>query len=124
VLSTHALAEVEEVCTSAIILSDGNVIVSGPISEVTRAAVTRRSAALRVPADQVDRARGVLGRVPGLTVAQTDGRADVLRVAFGDAETNDALAAVVAADVTVLAFEVEGVRLRTTFDAMTKDGAR
>jgi ABC-2 type transport system ATP-binding protein len=124
VLSTHALTEVEEVCTSAIILSDGNVLISGPISEVTRAVVTRRSATLRVPVDQVDRARGVLRRVPGATVTDTDGRSDVLRVTFGDATTNEALAAVLAADVTVLAFEVEGIRLSSTFLAMTGDGAQ
>jgi ABC-2 type transport system ATP-binding protein len=124
VLSTHTLPEVEEVCTGAIILSDGNVLVSGPMSEVTPAFTARRSGLLRVPADQVERARGALAGVAGVTATGTDGRPDVLKVAVSDSNLNEALAAVLAAGVAVLAFEVDGVRLTSSFLAMMPDGAR
>src|SRR5262249_28171237 len=53
VLSTHTLPEVEEVCTSAIILGAGSVLASGSISEVTRTVTVQHSGQLRVPVDLV-----------------------------------------------------------------------
>jgi ABC-2 type transport system ATP-binding protein len=134
VLSTHTLPEVEEVCTSAIILSDGSVLVSGPISEVTRTVTVQHSGQLRVPMDLVDKARAALTGVPGLTLEATDGRPDILKISVtegrdgrrdrADTGLNAALRAVLAADVPVLAFEVEGARLSTAFLTMTAEGAR
>jgi ABC-2 type transport system ATP-binding protein len=126
VLSTHTLPEVEQVCTSVLILSDGKVVVSGTVDEVTRAVAVQRSGRLRVPPDLMDRARGTLANLAGVTCEVTRERPDVLsiRVAGTAADTNAALLAVLAADVPVLAFEVDGARLDDAFLALTARSPR
>jgi ABC-2 type transport system ATP-binding protein len=104
------------------------------MSEVTREVTVHHSARLQVPVDLVDRARAALSGVPGLTVEATAGRPDVLRIAATESPAqrprnrtggalHAALRAVLVADVPVLAFEIEGARLRTAFLTMTA-GAR
>jgi ABC-2 type transport system ATP-binding protein len=128
VLSTHTLPEVEEVCTSAIILSDGGVLVSGPMSEVTRTVTVQHSGQLRVPVDLVETARAALAGVPGLMVETTRRRPDIMEIAVTEGREgtglNPALRALLAADVPVLSYEVEGARLSTAFLTMTAEGAR
>ncbi len=134
VLSTHTLPEVEEVCTSVLILDRGRVLVSGSVGEVTRAAVVERSAQLRVPVGQIDRARQALTGLARVTVDQIDGRPDVLRIApnaasngqpdstkDADDALNAALVAVASAGVPVLSYEVEGARLSDAFLKMTRE---
>jgi ABC-2 type transport system ATP-binding protein len=60
VLSTHMLAEVEEVCSRVLILNRGRLIADGTVAEVTRRAAAPRDALLRVPADAHERARQAL----------------------------------------------------------------
>jgi ABC-2 type transport system ATP-binding protein len=121
VLSTHTLPEVEQVCSSVLILHRGKVQVFGTVGEVIEKAVVERSAQLRVPADHVERARAALVRLPGLSVEVVEARPDVLRISLrasgggpstraGDA-MNPAIVAVAKAGVPVLSFEVEGARL-------------
>jgi ABC-2 type transport system ATP-binding protein len=134
VLSTHMLAEVEELCTSVVILTAGRVLACGPTSEVTRTVTMRHSGQLRVPVDQVDRARAALAGIAALTLELSDGRPDVLKISVtpdpdgpphrAGGGMNGALRAVLAADVPVLAFEVEGARLGTAFLTMTMEDAR
>ncbi|HEV8172053.1 MAG TPA: ABC transporter ATP-binding protein [Actinoplanes sp.] len=133
VLSTHTLPEVEEVCSSVLILDRGKVVVAGSVGDVTAAAAARRSARLRVPVGRVGEAGNALAGVPGLRVDAVDDDAGVLRVSFnadsdgrrgGAADLNDALRAVLRADVPVLSFEVEGARLSDAFLTMTREGVR
>jgi ABC-2 type transport system ATP-binding protein len=60
VLSTHILAEVEEVCTRVLILNRGRLIADGTVAEVTRQAAAPRDVLLRVPAEAHERARQAL----------------------------------------------------------------
>jgi ABC-2 type transport system ATP-binding protein len=133
VLSTHTLPEVEEVCSSVLILDRGKVVVAGSVGDVTAAAAARRSARLRVPVGRVGEAGDALAGVPGLRVDAVDDDAGVLRVSFnaesdgrrgGAADLNDALRAVLRAEVPVLSFEVEGARLSDAFLTMTREGVR
>jgi ABC-type multidrug transport system ATPase subunit/DNA-binding SARP family transcriptional activator len=134
VLSTHALAEVEEVCTSVLILDRGKVIVSGSVDEVTRAVATRRTGRLRVPVESVGRATEALSGIAGVTLEVAADQPDTLRVALTgepagraghpDAAMNMALQAVLNAGIPVLSFDVEGARLTDAFLAMTGEGAR
>jgi ABC-2 type transport system ATP-binding protein len=133
VLSTHTLPEVEEACSSVLILDRGKVVVAGSVGDVTAAAAARRSARLRVPVGRVGGAGEALAGVPGLRVDAVDDDAGVLRVSFdadpdgrrgGAADLNDALRAVLRADVPVLSFEVEGARLSDAFLTMTREGVR
>jgi ABC-2 type transport system ATP-binding protein len=131
VLSTHTLPEVEEVCTSVLILRRGRVLVSGGIAEVTAAAVAPRSAQLRVPVDMVGLAKASLAGVPGAAVESADDRLGLLTLVaapdgqHADAEAmNAALRVVLAARVPVLSFEVQGARLSDAFLAMTGEAVR
>jgi ABC-2 type transport system ATP-binding protein len=129
VLSTHSLPEVEQVCSDLLILNQGRMVAAGPVAEVIRAAGTSPSARLRVPVELVSRAAAAIARVPGVMVQPSDGEADVLRVTGVTARhgqdvpaappMNLALSAVLAADVPVLSFEVEGTRLSDAFAIMT-----
>jgi ABC-2 type transport system ATP-binding protein len=127
VLSTHTLPEVEQVCGSVLIIADGKVVVSGTVDEVTSAVAVQRSGRLRVPPDLMDRARDTLAGVAGVTVEVTRDRPDVLTIRVAGpaaAGTNTALLAVLAADVPVLSFEVDGARLNDAFLALTARGPR
>jgi ABC-2 type transport system ATP-binding protein len=129
VLSTHLLPEVEEVCSKVVILNRGRVAVAGSVGEVISKALIKQSAELRVPLDLVERARNVLSGFPNLTVDQIAGQPDVLNLAVDGAGTggqssdimNAALAAITAAGIPVLRFELEGARLSDAFFKMTSE---
>ena len=128
VLSTHALPDVEEVCTRVLILDAGRIAMSGTVGDVTRAMAGRRGAVLRVPVELVERATAALITLPGVTVEVAEDRPDLLKVvrvaprgADGDLDLamNAALQAVVNSGVPVLSYEVEGARLSDAFLALT-----
>jgi ABC-2 type transport system ATP-binding protein len=120
VLSTHTLPDVEEVCTSVLVLAGGRVAASGPIDKVLASRQRGQRGWLRVPSDAIDRARAALAGVADLTVEPNGARPDVLGIS-GLNGLNAALAAVVAAGVPVLGFELEGSRLPSAFFAMTQE---
>jgi ABC-2 type transport system ATP-binding protein len=60
VLSTHMLAEVEEVCSRVLILNRGRLIADGTVAEVARRAAAPRDAVLRVPGEARQDALAVL----------------------------------------------------------------
>jgi ABC-2 type transport system ATP-binding protein len=76
VLSTHLLAEVEEVCDRVLIIHRGRVVVYGTVAEVAARAAAPRAAQVRVPAEQSDRARHALieAGVPVLELEVERGR--------------------------------------------------
>jgi ABC-2 type transport system ATP-binding protein len=131
VLSTHLLPEVEEVCSKVVILNHGRVVASGSVSEVIKTALIEQSAELRVPLDLVERARNVLAGFRDLTVDQTAEQPDVLNLAVDRPGTgaapgelmNEVLAAITAAGIPVLRFELEGARLSDAFLKMTSEAA-
>jgi ABC-2 type transport system ATP-binding protein len=125
-LSTHLLAEVEEVCSRVLILNRGRVIAEGTVEEVAARAAAPRSARLRVGPDDVERARAALAGARGIErVEPGDGQPGSLVVTLdgqveGDA-MNGGLRALTDAGVPVLAFEVERARLSDAFLAMTEE---
>ena len=125
-LSTHLLAEVEELCTRVLILNRGRVAAEGTVSEVARMAAAPRSARVRVPAERVEDARGTLARAAGVESVETAvGQPGGLVVAFagvGEEPATAALLALIEAGLPVLAFELEGARLSDAFLAMTGAG--
>jgi ABC-2 type transport system ATP-binding protein len=134
ILSTHTLPEVEEICTSVLILDQGKAVAAASVAEVTGAAAARRTARLRVPAACVGPVREALAGVAGLRLDAVDDDAGALRVSLGadpdgsrdgtPGELNDALRAVLRTDVPVLSFEVQGIRLSDAFLTMTREGLR
>lgn len=125
-LSTHLLAEVEELCSRVLILNRGRVAAEGTVSEVARRAAAPRSARVRVPAERIEEARDALASANGVEgVERADGQAGGLVVAFASAGEESGAAALLAlaeAGVPVLAFELEGARLSDAFLAMTGAG--
>jgi ABC-2 type transport system ATP-binding protein len=122
-LSTHLLAEVEETCSRVLILNRGRVIAQGTVADVARRAAAPRSARLRVPDDQAERAIAALARAAGVerAAAAADGQPGRLTVTLaGDDHVDDALRALLDAAVPVLQFELEGARLSDAFLAMTE----
>ena len=126
-LSTHLLAEVEEVCSHVLILNRGRVAAGGTVSEVARRAAAPRSARLRVAPEHVEEALSVLARAPGIEHrALADGAPGSLTATL-DGQTsnglmNEGLRLLVEAGVPVLSFELEGTRLNDAFLAMTEAG--
>jgi ABC-2 type transport system ATP-binding protein len=123
-LSTHLLAEVEEVCTHALILNKGRVAAAGTVAQVAARAAEARSARLRVAPERLDDAIGTLRHAAGIqTVARGNGRPGTLTVTLTNSAMNPGLRALADANVPVLSFELEGARLSDAFLAMTEEGA-
>jgi ABC-2 type transport system ATP-binding protein len=89
ILSTHTLPEVEEICTTVLILDGGRAIASGTVSEITRSVGVQRSGRLRVPIDLVGRAKKALAEVDSLAPGSADRWSDVLAFSLtaGEATT-------------------------------------
>lgn len=134
VLSSHALSEVEEVCSSLIILERGRTIASGSVGDVIRAVGLPPSARLQVaPSDVADALRALRtgARLGAVDASVLNGAQGSIRLStrHGDGGQRPAqlllaqsLDALVAAQIPVLSFEVEGTRLSDAFLAMTGGG--
>jgi ABC-2 type transport system ATP-binding protein len=127
-LSTHLLAEVEEICSRVLILNRGRLVAQGTVAEVARQAGAPRSVRLRVPTADVEKAVAALGTTRVVeraeaaggqlgwltaTLAQGNGRPP-------DDLVRDALRALIEAQVPLLSFELEGARLSDAFLKMTE----
>jgi ABC-2 type transport system ATP-binding protein len=131
VLSTHFLAEVEDICSRVVILNHGRVIADGTVAEVTRRAAAPRRGRFRVPAELREQALHALGGVAGISDVQAaGGRADWVVATLADtagiesvqARVSEAVRALGEAGVALLAFELEGARLSDAFLSMTETG--
>ena len=124
-LSTHLLAEVEEVCSRVMILNRGRLAAEGTVADIARRAAAPRSARLRVAAEHVSRAREVLANAGIERVDSADAQlGSLVALLNGTGSTtgmNDGLRALADAHVPVLAFELEGARLSDAFLAMTEE---
>jgi ABC-2 type transport system ATP-binding protein len=129
VLSTHTLPEVEQTCSTVLILHRGSVRLAGTMTEVMRTAVTRRSGRLRVPGELVDQATLALSDIAGVVVDRTTERPDVLLLSTAggmdghraDTALNAAIRAVLDANVPILHYEATGARLADAFLDLTRE---
>jgi ABC-2 type transport system ATP-binding protein len=122
-LSTHLLAEVEEVCSQVVILNRGRVVAEGTVAEVARQAAAPRRARLRVAPEGTARALAALSDGGKLSAAEL--RPGELELTFSaeadpEAMSAEALRLLLAAEVSVLGFELEGGRLSDAFLTMTE----
>jgi len=120
-LSTH-LAEVEEVCSSVVILNQGKVVAEGTVAEVARRAAAPRRARVRIPPQLMQAALASLAN--GGDFASSELRPGELEVTWpGEADpesmSTEALRRLVEAHVPVVGYELEGGRLSDAFLAMT-----
>jgi ABC-2 type transport system ATP-binding protein len=122
VLSTHFLGEVEDTCSHVVILNRGRVIADGTVAEVTRLAAAPRRGRFRVPTELRDSAIQALSRVPSFSeVRSLGGRPDWVVVDLAGSDVSDGVRALAAAEVPLLAFELEGARLSDAFLSMTAE---
>lgn len=124
ILSTHLLAEVEEICDRVLILHRGRIVADGSVAEVVRRAAAPRQALLEVPPDQRSRAAHLL-RTVDVAVAPVEAdhvRGLTLTMPSGvpvEVASARALGALLDAHVAVLGFSLEGGRLSDAFLAVT-----
>jgi ABC-2 type transport system ATP-binding protein len=114
-VSSHLLAEIEQVATHVGIMSAGKLLRQGSLDQVLGVA----TALLRIETPDTDCAQGVLERL-GLTVE--DRSADHLLVAMGELTSDVINAALVHADVAVRGLHVERPLLEDLFVKLTGEG--
>jgi ABC-type multidrug transport system ATPase subunit len=114
-ISSHQLAEVQQVATHAVVMDRGRLVAEGPLGTLLGAADT-----LRLAVDPLDRAVAVLRGVPGVTAVTTrDGDAEVTAPGV---PSSDLVHALVTAGVRVGAVHRTGRSLEDVFLAMTITG--
>lgn len=125
ILCSHLLAEVESVCDDVVILSSGEVVAKGTVSDVI-GRTERNVVRVRVPDESVAESQRALAQVPVVKhVANANGVTGWLRVqlddlAMGDAQINNQLLdALIRAGIPVLSYEPEGGRLQDVFLHLT-----
>jgi ABC-2 type transport system ATP-binding protein len=126
-VSSHLLAEVEQICTHAAIMSAGRLVAQGTLAELRQAGQAR----IRVLTPDAGAATEVLVRL-GLSAAAGNGSAgraagELLYAALPAAGTEAVapeaiVAALVAAGVRVRGFATEQVSLEERFVALTGEG--
>ncbi|MEV7636124.1 ABC transporter ATP-binding protein [Pseudarthrobacter enclensis] len=119
-VSSHLLAEVEQMCTHAAVMSAGRLVAQGSLAELRRAGSTRA----RILTPDAGDARKVLlslGLEPADAAAQAEGGVLVADL-DGSIPAEDLVARLVAAGVRVRGFTVERESLEDRFVALTGEG--
>jgi ABC-type multidrug transport system ATPase subunit len=115
-VSSHLLAEVEQVCTHIAVMSTGRLVAQGSIDELRG----EGSARIVVHTPDAGEARAVLARL-GLAPDDVLGEVVSAELTAGTA-AEDVTAALVRADVRVRGLAVEGATLEERFVALTGEG--
>lgn len=116
-VSSHLLAEIEQVCTHAAVMRTGSIVAQGPLDELRAAGA--RTVTVRTP--DVGQAGVVLTRL-GLQ-PRRDGGSDVLVADLtADVAPETITAELVRADVRVRGLAVGGGTLEDLFVALTGEG--
>jgi ABC-2 type transport system ATP-binding protein len=130
IISTHILAEVDAVCTRAVIIDRGRIVADGTAPELESRLDYHQSVALRVPAAAADRAKTVLERVAGVAKVEAGARANGAARLRVFPKPGESIAAAVAAALRTEGIEVDELyvdkgRLDDVFRQITShDGAR
>jgi ABC-2 type transport system ATP-binding protein len=116
-LSSHLLAEVEELCTRVAIINRGTIVYEGALADLHASAVPR----YRLRTTDAERARAVCVREPGVRELTVEG--DELRFS-ADERTAIALSRALVEDgLGIAALVPEGATLESLFFRLTESGA-
>ncbi|MGE0712438.1 MAG: ATP-binding cassette domain-containing protein [Planctomycetota bacterium] len=121
VVSSHILADLEEICDHVAIMEHGRLVTHGSISGLTeelRGASTRIAWALRVVAERRDETYELLAALPDVSALGRDEGG--LRFQTPARDGNFVLAALLAKGITVLEFKELGPRLEDVFMRRTE----
>ena len=136
ILCSHDLPEVESVCDDVVILSSGQVVASGTVSEVIGKTqgnvVLGNGIQIQIPAPSVAKAKKALKAIPSVMqvtpVGERDGWLRVELKNSGDRTSmeehlvnNRILEALIRAEIPILRFEAEGSRLQDVFLHLTEE---
>ncbi len=118
-VSSHLLAEIEQICTDAAVMSVGRLVAQGTIAELRGVGGAR----VRLESPDRDLASAVLSRL-GMTVADSGVDDAELLAAFGEHEPHPevVVAALVEARVRVRSFTVDRPSLEQRFVDLTGEG--
>jgi len=122
-VSSHLLAEVEQVCTHVGVMRTGRLVFQGPLAELRRTAAARivvRTADV-VTAAEVFGKLGLADPVTGAVLGQ-QGEEGVISAELGDAEPERVCAELVHAGVGVRGLSVESPSLEDLFVGLTGEG--
>lgn len=123
-LSTHLLAEVDQTCSTVLILDRGRLVASGTVDEVIRSARLPRAGRLRVHEDAVDEARSAVAAVGAVRCGDGERPGELMLSGDDERALGAALGAVLAAGLVVLEFEQDGMRLDDAFLRITEEASR
>ena len=112
-VSSHQLAEVQQVATHVVVMDRGRLVTAGPLTELLGGADTHR-----LQVDAVDLAEQVLRRVPGVTGISC--RGDEAVVTAPGVSSGDLVQVLVTAGVGVIAVRRAGRSLEDAFLAITE----
>jgi len=93
-LSSHILAEVEQICTHAVVMDKGRLVAEGSVDALIGSAGT-----VYLEVDDVDAAKRLLETLP--TVRQVDDEASGIAVTIDGGHRSELVAALVRADIAV-----------------------
>lgn len=116
-VSSHLLAEVEQMCTHVGVMSAGRLVAQGPLDELRSAG----QAHVLVRTPDVERAARVLARL-GLVPGEAPGREVVQGNGLDGVKPEEIVAALVADGVRVRGFTVENASLEERFVSLTGEG--
>jgi ABC-2 type transport system ATP-binding protein len=120
-VSSHLLAEIEQICSHAAVMSAGNLVAQGTLDELRKVGRPR----VRVNTPDVPAAAAVLEKL-GMTVYPdaSDSAEPTVVAVFGNAEAEPdvIVAALVKARVRVRGFAVESTSLEDRFVSLTGEG--
>jgi ABC-2 type transport system ATP-binding protein len=116
-VSSHLLAEVEQVATHVGIMSDGKLVRQGTLAEV----LSDGAAVVRLTTPDTDAAARSLAAL-GLSGVETDLAKDEVRARLGDLAAEDVSAALVRDGVRLRGFAIERPDLEDLFVSLTGEG--
>ena len=134
ILCSHLLSEIESVCDDVVILSVGQVVAKGSVTEVIGQA-RGNGVRIQVPLSAVAEAEQVLEALPDVIRVVPKGQGsgwiqvELLDSASGTAPEDDTvnngiLEALIQAKIPILTFEAEGSRLQEVFLQLTEEAIR
>jgi ABC-2 type transport system ATP-binding protein len=123
-VSSHLLAEVEQVCTHVGVMRTGSLVFQGPLAELRRTAAARISVRTAdvATAAKVFGKLGLADPVTGLAGSGQQGEEGVISAELGDAEPERVCAELVHAGVGVRGLSVESPSLEDLFVGLTGEG--
>jgi ABC-type multidrug transport system ATPase subunit len=115
-VSSHQLAEVQQLATHAVVMNNGALVTAGPLADLLGGADS-----YRIEVDDNDRAIAVLRAIPGVATVTAQG--DDLEVTAPDLQSRDLVSALVTAGVGVTSVNQASRSLEEAFLTMTEGGS-